>query len=190
MLYNKLPDELHSIKKALSDKPSDLVYHTNNNVNCDLQRCRNCKTATLNHMEGTNELCCQNCGLLEPLEGVAFNYNEVYQYGDYKVNKPKRSNRRYNFKYFLDKHVKNCAEQGFILSCDTIQYARECFENIDSALPRRISLAFVAFKIFQNLAKDNERFILKYFLMHVPTKAIERYEEKWEEMLRHYSNLR
>ena len=186
MLYAKLPDELQSIKEKLSDKAGDLVYYTNTSLNWHLQRCRNCKTATLNHMEGTKELCCQNCGLLETLEGVAFDYNEIYQYGDYKVTKQKRSNRRYNFKYFLEKHVKHCAEQGFILSCDTIQQAREFFETIDSTLPRPISLAFVAFKIFQKIAKDNERFILKYFLMQVPTKSMKRYEKKWEEMLRHY----
>ena len=164
LLRAKLPDKLHSIREALSDKAGDLVYHTNrpfNSFNWDLQRCRNCKTATLNHMEGTKKLCCQNCGLLEPLEGVAFNYNEVYQYGDYKVTKPKHSNRKYNFKYFLDKHVKDCAEQGFILSCETIQQALEFFEIINSTLPRPISLAFVALKIFQKIAKDNERFILK-----------------------------
>ena len=192
MLRAKVPDKLHSIKEALSDKTGDLVYQTNqpfNSLNWDIKRCHNCKTATLNHMEGTNELCCQNCGLIEPLEGAAFDYNEVYQYGDYKVTKKKRSNRKYNFKYFLEKHVRHCAAQGFILSCDTIQQAREFFEIIDLTLPRQIPLAFVAFKIFQKIAKDNERFMLKYFWVQVPTKSIKRYEEKWEEMLRHYSDL-
>ena len=71
MLRAKLLDELHSIKESLSDKTGNLVYCTNNSWNWDLQKCRNCKTATFKHMEGTNELCCQNCGLLETLEGVA-----------------------------------------------------------------------------------------------------------------------
>ena len=191
MLRANLPEKLHSIKEELSDTAGDLVYQINrpfSSLNWDLKRCRLCKTATLNHIDGSNELCCQNCGLLEPLEGVAFDYNEVYQYGDYKVTKQKRSNRGYNFKYFLEKHVKYCAAQGFILSCETIQQAREFFETIDTALPRPISLAFVAFKIFQKIVKNDERFILRYFWAQVPKRTVARYEEQWEEMLRHYSD--
>ena len=156
MVYSKLPDKLHNIKEKLTDKKCNIAYQTVNSLNLDIQRCRNCKTETLNHMEGTNELCCQNCGLLETVEGTAFDYNEIYQYGDYKVTKQKRSNRNYNFKYFLEKHVKDCTAQGFVLSCDTIQLAREFFTEIDSNLPRSISFAFIAFKIFQKIAKDNE----------------------------------
>ena len=190
MVYSKLPDKLHNIKEKLTDKKCDMVYQTVNSLNLDIQRCRNCKTETLNHMEGTNELCCQNCGLLETVEGTAFDYNEIYQYGDYKVTKQKRSNRKYNFKYFLEKHVKDCAAQGFVLSCDTIQLAREFFTEIDSNLPRSISFAFIAFKIFQKIAKDNEWFILKYFLMLIPPSSMARYEILWEDMLRHYLDSR
>ena len=190
MVYSKLPDKLHNIKEKLTDKKCDIAYQTVNSLNLDIQRCRNCKTETLNHMEDTNELCCQNCGLLETVEGAAFDYKEIYQYGDYKVTKQKRSNRKYNFKYFLEKHVKDCAAQGFVLSCDTIQLAREFFAAIDSNLPRSISFAFIAFKIFQKIAKDNEWFILKYFLMRIPPSSMARYEILWEDMLRHYLDSR
>ena len=190
MIYAELPDKLHNIKEKLT---GDMVYHNNqtiNSLNLDIQRCHNCKTETLNHMEGTNELCCQNGGLLETVEGAAFDYNEIYQYGDFKVTKQKRSNRKYNFKYFLEKHVKDCAAQGFVLSSDTIQLAREFFTEIDSNLPRSISFAFIAFKIFQKIAKDNEWFILKYFLMLIPPSSMARYEIEWEDMLRHYLDSR
>ena len=190
MVYSKLPDKLHNIKEKLTDKKCNIAYQTVNSLNLDIQRCRNCKTETLNHMESTNELCCQNCGLLETVEGAAFDYNEIYQYGDYKVTKQKRSNRKYNFKYFLEKHVKDCAAQGFVLSCVTIQLAREFFTEIDSNLPRSISFAFIAFKIFQKIAKDNEWFILKYFLMLIPPSSMARYEILWEDMLRHYLDSR
>ena len=190
MVYSELPDKLHNIKEKLTDKKCNITYQTVNSLNLDIQRCRNCKTETLNHMESTNELCCQNCGLLETVEGTAFDYNEIYQYGDYKVTKQKRSNRKYNFKYFLEKHVKDCAAQGFVLSCDTIQLAREFFTAIDSNLPRSISFAFIAFKIFQKIAKDNEWFILKYFLMLIPPSSMARYEIEWEDMLRHYLDSR
>ena len=190
MLRANLPEKLHSIKEAMSDTTVDLLYRTNlpfSSWNWDLKRCRLCKRAALNHINGSNELCCQNCGLLEPLEGVVFDYNELYQCDDYKVPKRKRSNRGYNFKYFLDKHVKHCAKQGFILYCETVQQARKFFETIDAALPQNVSLAFVAFKIFQKIVTEDERFILEYLWAQVPESRRGRYEEKWEEMLRHYS---
>ena len=186
MIYAELPVKLHNIKEKLTGKKGDITYQTINSLNFDIQRCRNCKTKTLNRMEGTNELCCQNCGLLETVEGAAFDYNEIYQYGDYKVTKQKRSNRKYNFKYFLEKHVKDCAAQGFVLSSDTIQLAREFFTEVEPNLPRNTSFAFVAFKIFQKIAKDNEWFILKYFLMLIPPSSMARYEIEWEDMLHHY----
>ena len=189
MIYAELPDKLHNIKEKLTGNKEDITYQTINRVNLDIQRCRNCKTETLNRIEDTNELCCQNCGLLEKVESAAFNYNEIYQCGDVKVTK-KRSNRKYTFKYFLEKHVKDCAAQGFVLSSDTIQLAREFFTEIEPTLPRNLSLAFVAFKIFRKIAKDNEWFILKYFLMLIPPSSMARYEIEWEDMLRHYLDSR
>ena len=76
MIYAELPDKLHNIEEKLAGYT---IYHNNqtiNRVNLDIQRCRNCKTETLKRIEDTNELCCQNCGLLEKVEGAAFNYNE------------------------------------------------------------------------------------------------------------------
>ena len=188
MIYAEIPNKLHNIKEKLTGKKGDITYQTINSLNLDIQRCRNCKTETLNRIEDTNELCCQNCGLLEKVEGAAFDYNEIYQHNDFKVTKQKRSNRKYNFKYFLAKHVKDCAAQGFVLSSDTIQLAREFFTEVEPNLPRNISFAFVAFKIFQKIAKKNEWFILKYFLMLIPSSSGALYEIEWEDMLRHYLN--
>ena len=169
MIYAELPNELHNIKEKLAGYTIYRNNQTINNLNLDIQRCRNCKTETLNLIEDTNELCCQNCGLLEKVEGAAFDYKAIYKYGDYKVTKQ-----------------KDCAAQGFVLSSDTIQLAREFFTEIDSNLPRSISFAFIAFKIFQKIAKDNEWFILKYFLMLIPPSSMARYEIEWEDMFRHY----
>ena len=189
MFYAELPDKLHNIEEKLAGYTIYRNNQTINRVNLDIQRCRNCKTETLNRIEDTNELCCQNCGLLEKVEGAAFDYNEIYQCGDVKVTK-KRSNRKYTFKYFLKKHVKDCAAQGFVLSSDTFQLACEFFTEVEPNLPRNISFAFVAFKIFQKIAKDNEWFILKYFLMLIPPSSMARYEVAWEDMLRHYLDSR
>ena len=186
MVYAELPDKLNNIKEKLTGNKEDITYQTINRLNLDIQRCRNCKTETLNRIENTNELCCQNCGLLETVEGAAFDYNEIYQHNDFKVTKQKRSNRKYNFKYFLEKHVKVCAAQGFVLSSDTIQLAREFFMEVEPNLPRNISFAFVAFKIFQKIVKKNEWFILEYFWMLIPSSSGARYEIEWEDMLRHY----
>ena len=186
MVYSELPDKLHNIKEELAGYTIYRNNQTINSLNLDIQRCRDCKTETLNRIEDTNELCCQKCGLLEKVEGAAFDYKAIYKYGDYKVTKQKRSNRKYNFKYFLEKHVKVCAAQGFVLSSDTIHLAREFFTEIDSNLPRSISFAFISFKIFQKIAKDNEWFILRYFLMLIPPSSMARYEIEWEDMFRHY----
>ena len=65
MVYTELPNKLNNIKEKLTGNKEDITYQTINRLNLDIQRCRNCKTETLNHIEDTNELCCQNCGLLE-----------------------------------------------------------------------------------------------------------------------------
>ena len=105
ILRAKLPGRLHTIKEALSETAGDLAYHTNlpfNSWNWNIKICRHCHRDTLKPRPFSHELCCENCGLLEPLDGVSFDYNEVYQCGDYKVTKQRRSNRRYNFRYYLE----------------------------------------------------------------------------------------
>ena len=190
MLRAKLPGRLHSIKEALSETASDLAYHTNlpfNSWNWNIKICRDCKTDTLKLRQFSNELCCEKCGRLEPLDGVAFDYNEIYQCGDYKVTKQRRSNRRYNFKYYLDKHLEYCASKGFNLSCETVQQALEFFDVIEAQLPKRISMPFVTFKIFEKIVKSNkERFILGYFWLQVPAGSVKKHAEKWEQMLRQF----
>ena len=185
-----LPEKLHAIKEALSETAGEFTYHTNlpfNSWNWDIKRCRLCKRAALKHRPDSHELCCENCGLIESLDGVAFDYNEVYRCGDYKVTKQRRSNRRYNFRYYLEKHVKHCASKGFHLSCETVQQAYEFFDAIEAQLPKCISLPFVAFKIFEQIVKsDKERFILSYFWVQVPEGTLKRHAEKWEEMLRQF----
>ena len=186
MLRAKLPERLHPIKEALCDTAGDLAYLTNlpfNSWDWNIKICRHCHRDTLKLRQFSNELCCENCGLLEPLDGVAFDYNEIYQCGDFKVTKQRRSNRRYNFRYYLEKHVKYCASKGFNLSCETVQQANEFFDVIEEQLPKRISMPFVAFKIFEQIVKTNEeRFILSYFWVQVPEGSVWKHQKKWEEM--------
>ena len=87
MRRSNLTERLNLIKEQLSDTgqpypvyPPDLPF---TGWNTDLMICRHCKRDTLRLRQFSNELCCENCGLLEPLDGVVFDHTELYGYGDY-----------------------------------------------------------------------------------------------------------
>ena len=120
MLRDKLPERLHAIKEQLCDTAVYPAYQTNlpfTSWNWNIKICRHCHKNSLKPRPFANELCCENCGLLEPLDGVSFDYNEIYSCGDYKVVKQRRSTRRYNFRHYLEKHVKILSDNGHTLSC-------------------------------------------------------------------------
>ena len=153
MFRAQLPDKLHLIKEKLCDTDKPLEYVTNlpfSSWNLDIKRCRDCLTDTLKLRQFSSELCCETCGLLEPLDGVSFDDNEMYQYTDYKAAKQRRpKNRCYNFKYYLDKHVRLLARKNYTVSDETVQKAKEAFNAVEAAMPKRISMPFVAFKILE-----------------------------------------
>ena len=104
MLRAKLPERLHTIKEKLCDTAVYPAYHTNlpfTSWNWNIKICRHCNKNSLKPRPSTNELCCENCGLLKPLDGVSFDYNEVYKCGDYKVVKQRQSTRRYKKGVYL-----------------------------------------------------------------------------------------
>ena len=74
-------------------------------LNGRLTTCRHRKSKKLNRRMFSNELCCENCGHLEPLDGVTFDYPEVYRCGVYRITK-KRTTRRYNFQQYFGKHLR------------------------------------------------------------------------------------
>ena len=123
MLRAKLPERLHITKAKLCDTAVYPTYNTNlpfTSWNWNIKICRHCNKNSLKPRPFLNDLCCENCGLLEPLDGVSFDYDEIYSCGDYKVVKQRRSTRRYNFRHYLEKHVKLLADNGYTLSCETI----------------------------------------------------------------------
>ena len=66
-----LPEKLHAIKEQLCDTAVEFTYHTNlpfTNWNWDIKICRHCRKNSLKLRLFANELCCENCGLLEPLD--------------------------------------------------------------------------------------------------------------------------
>ena len=190
MLRAQLPDKLHLIKEALCYTDGPLKYVTNlpfSSWNLDIQRCRHCLTDTLKSLEFSHELCCTTCGLLEPLDGVSFEYNAIHQYRDYKVAKQRRQKSRcYNFKYYLDKHVRLLARKNYTVSDETVQKAKEAFNAVEAAMPKRISMPFVAFKILEPIVRKEERFLLNYFSMQVPEGSVRKHEEKWNSLLRQF----
>ena len=190
MLQAQLPEKLHLIKEELCYTNEPLKYVTNlpfSSWNLDIQRCRNCLTDTLKRMEFSSELCCETCGLLEPLDGVSFKDNEIHQYRDYKVAKQRRpKNRCYNFKYYLDKHLRLLARQNYTVSDKTVQSAKEAFDAVEAAMPKRISMPFVAFKLLEKIVKPEERFLLGYFFMQVPEGSVRKHEEKWASLLQQF----
>ena len=190
MLRSKLPERLHTIKEKLCDTTVYPAYHTNlpfTSWNWNIKICRHCNKNSLKPRPFSNELCCENCGLLEPLDGVSFDYNEIYRCGDYRVVKQRRSTRRYNFRRYLEKHVKICSERGYTLSCETIQQANEFFDGIKEQLPKRISMPIVAFKILEQIVQPKEeRYIRYYFWLQVPRGSVEKHKGKWEHKLRQF----
>ena len=190
MLRSKLPERLHIIKEKLCDTAVYPAYHTNlpfTGWNWNVKICRHCHKNALKPRPFANEFCCENCGLLEPLDGVYFDYNEIYSCGDYKVVKQRRFTRRYNFRHYLEKHVKICSDNGHTLSCETIAKANEMFEVIKEYLPKRISMPFVAYQILGPIVHSGEeKRILNYFWLQVPQGSVEKHTEKWNQMLREF----
>ena len=190
MLRAQLPDRLHAIKEKLCDTAVDFTYRTNlpfTSWNWNIKICRHCRKNSLKPRPFANELCCENCGLLEPLDGVSFDYNEIYKCGDYKVAKQRRSTRRYNFRHYLEKHVKILSKNGHTLSCETIVKANEFFEAIEEQLPKRISMPFVAYQVLGQIVQSGEEhFILNYFWLQVPRSSVAKHAEKWEHVLRQF----
>ena len=80
-----LPERPNLIKEQLCDTNQGYpTYPTNlpfTGFNQNIKTCRHCKRDTLRPRQFSNELCCENCGLLEPLDGVAVDYNELYHCG-------------------------------------------------------------------------------------------------------------
>ena len=118
---------------------------------------------------------------------MRIDYAELYGCGDYKVAKRKRSTRPYNFRYYLEKHMRICAERGHPLSGETAQQANEAFKGIEEHLPARISMPFVVYKILKEVVQPGqEHYILNYFWIQVPQGSVWKHEEKWEHMLRQF----
>ena len=65
---SNLLERLHLIKEQLCDTTQGLAYPTNlplTGANQNIKTCRHCKRDTLQLRQFSNELCCENCGLLK-----------------------------------------------------------------------------------------------------------------------------
>ena len=191
MLREKLPDRLEMIKEELgyTNKPTPHLFEVpSNHLNGWLSTCRQCKAKKLTLRMFSNELCCENCGCLEPLDGVAFDSSELYACGDdHKVVK-KRPIRVNNFKAYFNKHMRICEQHDCKLSSEQIQHTNYLFNSIEEYLPERISMPFVSYKILNEIVTDPEqRRIVTYFWRQVPQRSVSKHEENWKSMLRQFN---
>ena len=191
MRSGSLPERLYEIKENLTDTVGTFDYQTNlPDTNWDWNSiiCKQCRKMELRPMPTTNELFCPRCGVLETLDGAYFNDEELHKCGDdFKIVKQRRTRRKYNFKNFLEKHRKIITSNGHILSFETINYTNDIFERIEEYLPKRISMPFVAYKILSNVVQSTEeKYVLNYFLLQVPQKAVAKHTCKWNEMPWHF----
>ena len=191
MRRSNLTERLNLIKEQLSDTgqayPVDPPGLPFTGWNTNIKVCRNWKQETLRSRRFSNELCCDNCGLLEPLDGVTFDFAELYTCGDYKVVKQRRTTKRYNFRYYLNKHMAICSRAGYQPSPETVQRANEAFDILAKHLPARISMPFMAYKILKDIVPTGaEHYILNYFWLQVPKTSVAKHEEKWQNMMRQF----
>ena len=91
-------------------------------------------------MPGTNELCCEICGVLETLDGAYFDYEELHKCGDFKIVKQRRTSRKYNFIRYMEKHRKIITTNGHTLSFETINKTNEIFERINWGISTKTNL--------------------------------------------------
>ena len=191
MLRAKLPDRLYEIKENLTDTVGSFTYQTNlpdTNWNWNNFICKQCHKKSLKPMPTTNELCCEICGALETLDGAYFNDEELHKCGDdFKIVKQRHSRRKYSFMRYMEKHRKIITTNGHTLSFETIGKTNEIFDRIAEYLPKRISTPFVAYKILSDVAQSaEEKYVLNYFLLQVPQKAVAKHTGKWNDMLRQF----
>ena len=191
MLRAKLPDRLYEIKENLTDTVGTFYYQTNlpdTNWNWNNIICKQCHKTSLKPMPTTNELFCPRCGVLETLDGAYFEDEELHKCGDdFKIVKQRRTRRKYSFMRYMEKHKKIITTNGHTLSFESINKTNEIFERIEEYLPKRISMPFVAYKILSNVVKSaEEKYVLNYFLLQVPQKAVAKHTCKWNDMLRQF----
>ena len=188
MRSGSLPERLHEIKEKLTDTVGTFTYQTNlptTNWNWNNIICKQCRKRSLKPIPATKELCCEKCGVLETLDGAYFDDEELHKCGDdYKIVKPRRTNRKYNFRRYMENQRKIITTNGHTLSFETIGKANELFEKIEEHLPKRISLPFVAYQILGDVVQSaEEKYVLNYFWLKVPQNAVAKHIGKWNEML-------
>ena len=134
MRWGSLPERLHEIKEKLTNTVGKFTYQTNlptTNWNWNNIICKQCRKTSLKPMPATNELCCERCGILETLDGAYFDDEELHKCGDdYKIVKPRRTNRKYNFRTFIENHRKNITTKGHTLSFETERIEQKELNNI------------------------------------------------------------
>ena len=169
MQSGSLPERLHEIKEKFTDTVGTFTYQTNlpaTDWDWNSIICKQCRKMGLRPMPGTNELCCEICGVLETLDGAYFNDEELHKCGDdYKIVKQRRTRRKYNFMHYMENQRKIIITNGHTLSFETINKANEIFERIEEYLPKRISTPFVELQDLEQCCAVSRREVRSELLL-------------------------
>ena len=150
LIYEKLHPEP---VVRLDTKP---ISTPNDRMKC----CSSCKGKFI-LLQDTSELCCTRCRRLEVLFGAIFDRQCLYTNYKGQIKRKKQGpQKRYNFKYYLNR-VLNACKGWAQLPSDQISQTIDTFAFIESYLPKRISYSFVAYKIVDRiLPQGKQRLIL------------------------------
>ena len=147
-----------------------------------MECCPNCKGKFI-LLQDTAELCCTQCGRLETIFGAIFDLQCLYTNYKYQTRPKKRSTKKYNFSYYLNRALVGCKDCTQ-LSTDQISQALDTFAFIESYLPKRISYPFVAYKILDCiLPQGKQRLFLAYLENEIPQSTRHKHERSWKYML-------
>ena len=183
MRRSLLVDRLFLIYEKLSPSPlARLDTKPLSTPNDRLECCPNCKGKFI-LLQDTAELCCTRCGRLEAIFGAIFDLQCLYTNYKYHTRPKKRSTKKYNFGYYLNRALEACKDWA-LLSTDQIIQTLDTFAFIESYLPKRISYPFVAYKILDCLLpQGKQRLFLVYLENEIPQSTRHKHDRTWNYML-------
>ena len=119
MRRSLLVDRLFLMYEKLSPRPlvrldSKPLSTPNDRLEC----CPSCKGKFI-LLQDAAELCCTRCGRLETIFGAIFDPQCPYTNYKYQTRPKRKSTKKYNFGYYLNKALEACKE-GALLSTDQI----------------------------------------------------------------------
>ena len=97
----------------------------------------------------------------------------------------RKQQKKYTFKYTLNRLLDNCNLLPTQLFPDQINEANCIFEHIGGQLPDKISYPFVIYKILEQIIPNGPQLmILKYIETKIPATTHLEHEQRWNNAFR------